>query len=249
MAGPVVDTPTALEFQREIADVISDAELRAITGGLERKSAALHGLLFTAPPPWDRATLRQVLRWVFATRRRADRILDLAGPEPLSAAIAGLLDGGAPVDERIDRFDAALRDLGLEAVLAGRGFEFATELLHFALPDQYWLWTRWVWDPDARTGALALVTTDEVDLGAGDTKGAMYLTVGRATAFVDATGKAAGFTTAGPGLFGVDVLLASVYAVYMHTVLRMRLSREFTRVIPPPSDLVRRLLGVDDGRS
>jgi len=249
MAGPVVDTPSTLEFQREIADLIGDAELRAVAAGLERKSAALQGLLFTAPPPWDRATLRQVLRWVFATRRRADRILDLAAPEPLSAAVAGLLAPGAPVDERIDRFDAALGDLGLGALLAGCGFEFATELLHFAFPDQYWLWTRWIWDPDARTGALSLVTTDGIDLGTGDTRGAMYLTVGRATAFVDETGKAAGFTTAGPGLFGVDVLLASVYAVYMHTVLRLRLSREFNRVIPPPSDLVRRLLGVHDGRS
>jgi hypothetical protein len=63
-------------------------------------------------------------------------------------------------------------------------------------------------------------------------------------AFVDATGKAAGFTSAGPGLFGTDVLLAAVYGVYMYTVLQMRLTREFNRVVPTLPDLVRRLLGV-----
>jgi hypothetical protein len=101
-----------------------------------------------------------------------------------------------------------------------------------------------MWDPDARTGALALVTTDDVDLSAGATRGAVYLTVGRAMAFVDETGKAAGFTTAGPGLFGTDVLLAAVYGVYMYTILRMRMTREFNRVVPPLPQLVRRLLGV-----
>jgi hypothetical protein len=63
-------------------------------------------------------------------------------------------------------------------------------------------------------------------------------------AFVEETGKAAGFTAAGPGLFGADVFLAAVYAVTMYTVLRMRMTREFNRVIPPLPDLVRRLLGV-----
>jgi hypothetical protein len=63
-------------------------------------------------------------------------------------------------------------------------------------------------------------------------------------AFVEETGKAAGFTTVGPGLFGADVFLAAVYAVTMYTVLRMRMTREFNRVVPPLPDLVRRLLGV-----
>jgi hypothetical protein len=244
MAGPVVDTESALEFQREIMEQVSEAELKAIAADLDRKSAALRELLSGEPSLLGRAALRQVLRWVFATRRRADRILDSLGPQPLAAAIAGLLAGDEPVADRIDRFDAAFSGRAAQVALAGSGFDLPTELLHFTSPEQYWLWTRWIFDPDARTGALALVTTDDVDLGAGATRGAVYLTVGRATAFVDETGKAAGFTVAGPGLFGVDVLLAAVYGVYMYTVLRMRMTREFNRVIPPLPDLIRRLLGV-----
>ena len=244
MTGPVVDTPSAQEFQREIMDRISEAELRGIAVDLDRKSTALGDLLSGDPSLLDRAALRQVLGWVFATRRRADRILDSIGPQPLAAAIAGLLAAGDPVAERIDRFDAALSGRAAVAALAGSGFDLPAELLHFTSPDRYWLWTRWIWDPEARTGALALVTTEDVDLSAGATRGAVYLTVGRAMAFVEETGKAAGFTMAGPGLFGTDVLLAAVYGVYMYTILQMRMTREFNRVVPPLPHLVRRLRGV-----
>ena len=55
---------------------------------------------------------------------------------------------------------------------------------------------------------------------------------------------AAGFRTSGHGVFGTDVFLASVYAVYMYTTLRMRMTQEFNRVIPELAELVSRLLGV-----
>jgi hypothetical protein len=84
---------------------------------------------------------------------------------------------------------------------------------------------------------------DEVDLD-GAAPGETYLAVGRAVAFVEETGKAAGFTDVGPGLFGTDVFLAAVYSVYLRTVLGMRMTQEFTSVVPPLPDLVRRLLGV-----
>jgi len=244
MTGPVVDTSSALEFQREIMDRISEAELQDIAADLDRKSVALQDLLSGEPSLLDRAALRQVLRWVFATRRRADQILDSMGPQPLATAIAGLLVADDPVADRIDRFDDALTGHAAVTALAGSGFDLPAELLHFTSPDRYWLWTRWMWDPDARTGALALVTTDDVDLSAGTTRGALYLTVGRAMAFVDETGKAAGFTAAGPGLFGADVFLAAIYGIYMYTILRMRMTREFNRVVPPLAILVRHLLGV-----
>ncbi|HET9081194.1 MAG TPA: hypothetical protein VFO01_11860 [Trebonia sp.] len=243
MTGAVVDTPSAREFQQEIASRVSPADLAAIAGDLDRKSRSLRELLAPGADHLDRPALRQVLRWVFATRRRADAILDEAGPERLGFAIAGLLDPAVPVAERFDRFDsfaAGLPGCGLH----NAGFELAGELLHFTDPGLYWLWTRWLWDPATATGALPLVTTDDIDLAEGASRGEIYLTVGRATAFLDETGKAAGFTDAGPGLFGTDVFLAAVYGVYMFTVLRMRMTQEFTRLVPPLPDLIRRLLGV-----
>ena len=89
-----------------------------------------------------------------------------------------------------------------------------------------------------------MLTTGEVDLAAGATRGALYLSIGRAMALVEETGKAVGFNAAGAGPFALDVLLAAVYGLYMHTILRMRMTPEFNRVTPALPDVVRRLLGV-----
>jgi len=237
MPGPVVDTQSAQEFRREILDRITVPELQDIGAGLERKSRAMRDLLL-AGSVLDRAVLRQVLRLIFATRRKADQIVDTVGTEPLAAAIGDLLDHDQDLAGRIDRFDAVLA--GLPAPV----LDLPAEILHFTYPGQYWLWTRWLWDPRTRTGSLGLVTTDDVDLTEGGTRGEVYLTVGRATAFVNETGKAAGFTDAAPGLFGTDMFLAAVYGVYMYTVLRMRMTREFNELVPKLPDLIRRLLGI-----
>jgi hypothetical protein len=238
VSGQVVDTPSAQEFQREILGRITAEELQAIAADLDRKSLAMRDLLLPGAERLDRTALRQVLRLIFATRRHADQILDGIGPGRLGAAIADLLRSGEDPAVRFDRFQAALTSRHAP------GFDLPSELLHFTYPDRYWLWTRWIWDPRTETGALGLVTTDDVDLTEGATRGAIYLTVGQAMAFVDETGKAAGFTAAGPGLFGTDVFLAAVYGIYMYTILRMRMTKEFNQLVPPLPDLIRRLLGV-----
>jgi len=123
--------------------------------------------------------------------------------------------------------------------------DLASELLHFTEPDTHWLWTRWMWDPRVGTGALPLVTMDEYDLHGIDA-GETYMKVGVAVAFVRATGDAAGFARFGAGdsPFGIDVFLSCVYAVYMYTTLRIRMTQEFNKVVPQLPELSRRLLGV-----
>jgi hypothetical protein len=178
-----------------------------------------------------------VLRSIFATRRKADAIIDGVGADRLAAEVHELLEGSAPVATRILRFDAAL--VGFE----DPGFDLPGELLHFTYPDRYWLWTRWMWDPRIETGSLRLVTMEELDL-AGAGRGDTYVRVGEAVTFVHETGRAAGFTARGNPTFAIDVFLASVYAIYMYTVLRMRMTQEFNKIVPELPDLVRRLLGV-----
>lgn len=243
-SGLVVDSPSALEFQRAIRDRIGDSQLRAIAGELCLKSAALGELLSEGSFELNRAALRQMLGWVFATRRRSDELLDVLGPGLLAEAVARLLWSGAELSERIDDFDAALSALAGVPELSRCRFDLPFELLHFTSPERYWLWTRWIFEPEAGTGALTLLTTGESDLGAATTRGALYLNIGRAMALVEETGKAVGFSAVGPGPFGIDVLLAAVYGLYMHTILRLRMTPEFNRVTPALPDVVRRLLGV-----
>jgi len=236
-SGQVVDTPTATEFMQQILERVSLDELGAVAADLPRKSAAMRELVGDRPEKMSEADLRRLLRWTFGARRRAEAILATVDPRQLAAAVADLLGGDEGLPGRFARFDAVLAD-HVEA-----GYDLPGELLHFCQPGQYWLWTRWLWDPRTETGALRLVTMDEVDL-AGATRGDTYLAVGRAVAFVEETGKAAGFTSMGSGLFGTDVFLAAVYGVYMYTVLRMRMTQEFNKLVPPLGSLVRRLLGV-----
>ncbi|MGH9010232.1 MAG: hypothetical protein ACRDYF_10360 [Acidimicrobiia bacterium] len=239
MGGQVVDTESAEEFMRETLENVSRDELLTVSALLDAKAAGFNALLGSPGQArtLDRDDLRRVLRSVFATRRKADTLLDEIGPARLGAAIDDLLHGSGVVAERFMAFDRVLRGH------PEPGFDLPSELLHFTAPDRWWLWTRWIWDPRAGTGALPLVTTEEFDLDAPD-RGEGYLRVGEAMAFVNETGKAVGFTDLGSGLFGADVFLACVYAVYMYTVLRLRMTQEFNRIVPELPDLVRRLLGV-----
>jgi hypothetical protein len=61
---------------------------------------------------------------------------------------------------------------------------------------------------------------------------------------VHEVGDAAGFQRIERSLFGTTVFLCSVYAVYSYTVLRMRMTQEFNKVVPGLPELTRRLLGV-----
>ena len=239
MGGQVVDTQSATEFMRETLETVSRDELVSVAALLDAKAAGFAALL--GSPGQARQLpgedLRRVLRSIFATRRKADAILDDVGPERLGAAMDDLIHGDGLVTDRFNAFDAVL------AGFPEQGFDLPSELLHFTAPDRWWLWTRWMWDPRAGTGSLALVTTEDFDLDASD-RGEGYLRVGEAMAFVNETGKAVGFTDLGSGLFGTDVFLACVYSVYMYTVLRLRMTQEFNRIVPELPDLVRRLLGV-----
>ena len=156
----------------------------------------------------------------------------------LRDAIGSLLYGSGSAGLRLERFVYAVQGPS-EALRIALG----SEMLHYAQPERHWLWTHWLWDPHTGAGALPLVLQDGASLE-GQSLAQSYETVGRAMAAVTAQGHAQGFTAMGAGLFGTDVFLACVYAVYMYTVFRMRLSREFNRLLPELPELTRRILGV-----
>lgn len=236
--GQVVDTEAAKEFMRQALEMMPAAELEAIASELELKARRFQEALSQESlERMTRLRLRAVLRTIFATRRKAAEVMDTVGVEALAAALKALLYGSEPLSARIDRFDAALG--GIEPAWRR---DVAGEALHFTDPERHWLWTRWMWDPEIKTGALPLVTMQDFDLEAA-TPGDTYLRVGQAVAFVNETGRAIGFTRYGSEAFGIDVYLACVYGVYLYTITRMRMTQEFNKVIPPLPQLARRLLG------
>ena len=234
-----VDAPSAVEFMREALVKISEEDIGAVADLLAAKRAELAPSLSEASLAGASAdVVRPILGRVFATRRRSDELLVAVGAPQLAGAIRALVHGGGRIEARFAAFDDALGSI--EAPVRR---DLAGECLHFADPDRYWLWSRWMWDPEARTGALPLVMVEEFDFGGADA-GAIYLRVGAATAAVIATARDLGFQRMGASPFAVDVYLAAIYGIYLYTVTRLRMTQEFNKVIPQLPDLVRRLLGV-----
>jgi len=237
--GQVVDTESAKEFMREALDKVASEELLKICGEVELKSQWFREKLDgDAIPKLSSAEYFSLLRRIFATRRKAETILKQFALEDLREWTSALLYGDGEVKVRFQNFVDKLE--GLEDNLRR---DWASEILHFTDPDKYWLWTRWMWDPKTKTGALPLVTMASHNMN-GESAGEIYLKVGEAVAFVHQVGEAAGFQTISKTIFGTDVFLSCVYVVYVYTVLRLRMTQEFNKVMPGLPEFSRRLLGV-----
>ncbi len=238
LGGQVVDTESAIDFMKEALTKTSSEVLDEVADELAEKSRRFQALLGdSGSHPLSDVQLRPLLRSIFSVRRKADDLLEGAGGR-MGEWVAELLFGAASPEKRLEAFCQNLPG-GLSAEIR---HDFASELLHYTDPENFWLWTRWMWDAKANTGALPLVTVDGVDLHAGNLASG-YLRVGEAVAFVRLVGDAAGFSRIGRGPHGVYVYLACVYAVYMYTTLRLRMTQEFNKVVPQLPELIRRVLG------
>lgn len=235
----VVDTDTAREFMKETLEKVEPEELEKICAEVEAKSAWFREKLGPeAFADFTREDYTEVLRRIFSTRGKTRQTLAQAEFAPMRDRIGELLHGTEALESRFHSFVERLD--GMDNNLR---MDFAGELLHFTDPERYWLWARWMWDPRTRTGSLPLVVTSAYDFE-GEHAGDVYIKVGRAVAFVHEVGNAAGFQTISRSIFGTDVYLCCVYVVYAYTVLRMRMTQEFNKVMPGLPEFCRRLLGI-----
>lgn len=182
--------------------------------------------------------LEKILSRIFSMRRKRKEILIKNSADILKENIYNLLYGEDELAVRFQTFFESLQDLD-EPVK----YDFTSEILHFTDPEKYWLWTRWMWEPGKKTGALPLVTSEGFDLEA-PTMGETYVKVGKGVAFVHSIADVADFQFISRSLFGTDVFLGCVYTIYAYTVLRMRMTQEFNNVMPGQPEFVRRIMGV-----
>lgn len=233
-----VDVPTARELLEAAHSRITREEIAQVVELLEAKARGFRARLgVEAIATADEATLREVLRSIFVSRRRVGAIFGPRPAEELRETIAQLLHGDAPAGERVEAF------CGRVDLPAPSAVELAGELLHFCDPEHSWLCSRFIYNADTRTGALPLLVSEDYDLE-GDGTGTTYERIGAAMRSVDASAEASSFRPQGGGALGTDVFLACVYGVYMNTVLGLKMSQEFNALIPPLPQLARRLLGV-----
>ena len=235
----VVDSESALEFMKEATKLATSSELENIGQKLEEKSHLFNTILNSEViESMTEEDFAKVVGKIFSIRRKSKRLVKANGFENLRKRITELLYGKDPIEKRFNEFVDST-----EKIDEKMRINFASELLHFTDPQQHWLWTNWIWDPNTNTGSLPLVVQENIDLSA-DTNGDIYKKVGEAMMFLNAVGQSRSFSSMGKGLFGTDVLLACVYAVYMYTVFKVKLSQEFNRILPELPELTQRVLGV-----
>ncbi len=235
----VVDTEAALEFLKEASKLAASDELALIGLRLEAKSRLFRERLLPGViESLDETSLRELARHIFGFRRRIGKLIDHYGIEVMHNRINLLLHGAGPLAERFTTF---VEDLGgIDEPLAA---SLASELLHFTFPQKYWLWTPWIWHQRKGNGALPLLLQSPGQIN-GSSPGQRYESLGRALAAVSNQGPVRDLPGYRQGAFGPDIFLACVYAVYMYTVFRIKLSREFNRVLPELPEMAQRVLGV-----
>lgn len=234
----VVDIEAAKEFMQETLARTDQDELMQITADLDLKSQFFRDRLGDDILSLPDEELELVLGKIFSVRRKRKDIISSNTPEELRKNIHALLRGEENVEVRFQNFCDSLKDVD-----APLKYDLTAELLHFTEPEKYWLWTRWMWEPEKKTGSLPLVTSEEFDLEA-PTSGETYLKVGKGVAFVQSVADVANFQFLSRSLFGTDVFLGCVYTIYAYTVLRMRMTQEFNNVMPGQPEFVRRILGI-----
>lgn len=240
-SGQAIDLESAREFMRQILAQITTGEMTAMALELQQKCMRLQA--FLAPGALEdlgEQGCRSLLERCFATKRHVAALLRLTPAPDLTRLLRELLYGEEEQAIRLERFCSEVTATG--DAWAQVAPDLASECLYLVHPDRAWLWTRWLWEPRAGVGSLRLVTQESVDLrgrGLADT----YQRVGDAVRWVRELGRSEGLWPDSAGQFGADVFLACVYVVYMYTVLRMRMTREFNQVIPRLPEMTRRLLG------
>jgi len=237
--APAVDSELARELLSEATRLGATDNFDDLERRLEEKVRLFQTRLNPAAlNTLDLDGLREIAAAVFTVRSKRRRLAAKYPIEVHRREIRALLHGDAPLKARFDHFVQEYSFLKVR-----RAATFASELLHYTRPDQYWLWTPWIWDPSAGDGALRLITGDSVSFTDGS-PAEVYHQVGKATALVARDGATAGYTRMGRGLLGTDLFLAVVSAVTLLTRYRVRISQEFLRFLPELSELTGRMLGV-----
>lgn len=235
----IVDSESAQEFMKEATKLAKSWELEDIGRRLEQKSILFSAILSREKiRSITEEDLAKVAEHIFTIRRKTKRLIKANGFENIKNSLFELLYGEKKIEERVNLFVGSIDSIDMKMRI-----NFAGDILHFTNPNKYWLWTNWIWDPDTKTGSLPLVIQDYSNLS-GTSIGETYKRVGEATILVNAVGHKVSFSKMGKGLFGTDVFLACVYAVYMYTVFKVKLSQEFNRILPDLVELTQRVLGV-----
>ena len=247
--GP--EDPELLETLQEALEQTDPQDLVVVADELAARHERFAAWLAAPDSAWNLSaeTWNHIARAVTVARRHAATLTEYLGQHNIALPVQELLHGEGETPQRVAGFVARLH--GLDPRLR---LELATGLLHFTFPEEHWLWTRWLWDVNTRTGILPLLAGSVHNLVADDVAEG-YVNVGAVTAmsmrFAEGTGLLTPELTEHPRRrpFAADAFLACAYSIYLYGITSWRLSREFNRLLPTLPNMMRRLLGLPKATS
>ncbi|MUN29890.1 hypothetical protein RQ359_001052 [Sulfuracidifex metallicus DSM 6482 = JCM 9184] len=104
--------------------------------------------------------IRKVFDSVFYARKYRDQIIDTVGVAKFSQAFSKLQDSSLPYEERVLAIESLLSSQEAKEDLR----DMARELIHFMEPENYPLWTRWIWNKERGTGSITYVLKEGLKL-------------------------------------------------------------------------------------
>ena len=238
--GP--DDPILEETLREALKQVSADDVIAIADELAERHTHLFSGLRVDGAQWT-TSFAAIATAVTHTRVNARTITNYFAHSDYTI-FNELLTGDAPTPVRVSAFVEKLNALDTRLAL-----ELASGLLHNRSPNEYWLWTRWLWDPTTGTGILPLLAGSTHNLLADDLADG-YARVGAVTAmsmkFAEGTGLWTDelISNEKRAQFANSAFLACAYNVYLYGTTSWRLSREFNNLLPSLPNMARKLLGL-----
>jgi len=238
--GP--DDPILEETLQEALKQVSSDDVISIADELSARHERLFLGLQVDSPQWT-SSFADIAAAVTHTRANARTVTNYFAQGDYKI-FDELLHEESPIPVRVAKFVEKVNALDTRLAL-----ELASGLLHNTSPNNYWLWTRWLWDPTTGTGILPLLAGSTHNLLA-DNLADGYARVGAVTAmsmkFAEGTGLWADELVINErrAQFANSAFLACAYNVYLYGTTSWRLSREFNNLLPSLPNMARKLLGL-----
>jgi hypothetical protein len=237
-----VDMGSSYDFIAQVYNEVTPDKLYEIGKKLEAKSTFFQERLNNSNlADLSVEDLKLLTKSIFSIRKTSKKWTD-EDYQSLIPKIQNLFQSDENLNLKFNQFCQFLQtNLNVK-----QPFDFTSELLSFTDPDNHWLWSTWMFDPKAETGSLTLVLEDWKILNQ-PTFGNQYEVIGNATREIDEIANQIGIrepNTPQTSKFETTVFLCAVYSVYMYTVMRMRMTKEFNTILPNMIELIHRLLRV-----
>ena len=241
MVNVEIDLETSYEFIKEIYNNIVPEEFQQVIKDLEQKEAFFQSFLIKDKLlKLSKQELTQLTSKMFTTKRLSKRWED-DHYEKFQSYTYELLYGSDSFEDRFEKFCSYVK----KNLKMKKAYEVASEMLSFNEPDKYHLWSSFMWNPETDTGSLSLVFNDKDFLQNVPTLVELYEIVGQAQEKLKESSKELGIEVTGTAnKFDVPVFLGAVYTIYLFTVTRVRMTNEFTTILPTRLELLKRLFGI-----